>query len=260
MMPGATKYGHSHAEAFSRMQYECKGCGHVEWLYNTRDGVTPFGVDCVACGGEALHARWNEDRYQPDYDPPPGSRIFVDMTPEIAAEQAKPYAESMWNHPAYPAREHGTWETVEEMADYFAAEWCKTPGNPALITVPTPSKPEPRGHFCLVHGREHPEGWTDDCVSERDQADGDALAADRRQPREWPHLTVWQRALAAFRCAKRGHHDWAEDGDTLGGIWIRCRDCRTLEEFLPGLHEPKGGEQVWQARLDEARRRARAAP
>jgi len=42
-------------------------------------------------------------------------------------------------------------------------------------------------------------------------------------------------------------HDYAYDGDTLGGIWIRCKLCGHLEEFLPGVHEPKGGRAAWMA-------------
>ncbi|MFC8008956.1 hypothetical protein [Streptomyces cinereoruber] len=40
-------------------------------------------------------------------------------------------------------------------------------------------------------------------------------------------------------CFTQGH-DYKFDGFTLGGDWIRCRRCRKLEEYLPGLHEPKG--------------------
>jgi len=46
-------------------------------------------------------------------------------------------------------------------------------------------------------------------------------------------------------CRQQGHY-YLFDGNTLGGICIRCSDCNKLEEFLPGVHEPKGGEVVWQ--------------
>ncbi len=44
-------------------------------------------------------------------------------------------------------------------------------------------------------------------------------------------------------------HVWSYDGDTLGGIWLRCDRCEQIDEFLPGCHEPEGGEQVWQDHL-----------
>ncbi len=40
-------------------------------------------------------------------------------------------------------------------------------------------------------------------------------------------------------CFKIGHL-WKFDGYTLGGDWIRCERCKKLDEYLPGVHEPKG--------------------
>jgi hypothetical protein len=50
----------------------------------------------------------------------------------------------------------------------------------------------------------------------------------------------------------KGHH-WRFDGNTLGGIWIRCNDCNQLDEFLPGLHEPSGGKKVWFYHMKDVR-------
>ena len=30
------------------------------------------------------------------------------------------------------------------------------------------------------------------------------------------------------------------DRPTLGGEYIRCKECNQIDEYLPGLHEPKG--------------------
>lgn len=54
-------------------------------------------------------------------------------------------------------------------------------------------------------------------------------------------------------CRKIGHI-YLYDGDTLGGIWIRCALCKHLEEYLPGVHEPEGGEVVWYEKLAEGKR------
>jgi hypothetical protein len=147
-MKGAMIHGHQHAEAFCLMQYECSpprttrfgpgtprpSCGTVEWIWNSRDGVTPFGVNCRACGGEAMHARWGEDQYAPDYTPPLGSRMFVDLTPEAAREHALANARRFWDDPTYPASQTGRWDSVEAMADDLARAYV-TPGAPDLVVV-----------------------------------------------------------------------------------------------------------------------------
>lgn len=136
---------HAHKEAFALMQYECQppksspfgnptprpSCGTVEWIWNSRDGVTPFGVDCRSCGGEALHARWNEDIYAPDHIPALGSRMFVDLTPERRKVLAHKTAERYWEtYP--PSREQ--FATVDELAEMLASHPI-TPGEPDLIVV-----------------------------------------------------------------------------------------------------------------------------
>lgn len=35
-------------------------------------------------------------------------------------------------------------------------------------------------------------------------------------------------------------HDWVFDGYTLGGDWVKCQRCGAIDEYLPGLHEPRG--------------------
>ena len=45
--------------------------------------------------------------------------------------------------------------------------------------------------------------------------------------------------LQLIKCIFTGH-DWKYYSQTLGGDWIRCDKCHTFEEFLPGVHEPKG--------------------
>lgn len=37
-----------------------------------------------------------------------------------------------------------------------------------------------------------------------------------------------------------GGHSWIKIGDTLGGDEIMCIVCHTKEEWLPGVHEPRG--------------------
>lgn len=40
-------------------------------------------------------------------------------------------------------------------------------------------------------------------------------------------------------CFRNGHK-FVFSSHSLGGDWIRCERCHKLDEFLPGLHEPKG--------------------
>jgi hypothetical protein len=83
--------GQKHAEAFYLMRYECggrldlndraprnrsPGCGHHEIMWNSRDGVTPFGTQCPSCGGDLLHTAFGSDRYAPGHKPHIGQRVW----------------------------------------------------------------------------------------------------------------------------------------------------------------------------------------
>ena len=37
---------YKHAEAFCLMKYRCEKCGQAEVVWNSRDGVTPFIINC----------------------------------------------------------------------------------------------------------------------------------------------------------------------------------------------------------------------
>lgn len=80
----------NHAEAFKLMNYRCEDCGRHEVLWNSRDGVTPFYIDCPGCGdGVSMrHVDWHLDRYAPLFIPSKGQRYFADMTRERAREHA----------------------------------------------------------------------------------------------------------------------------------------------------------------------------
>ena len=73
---------YNHVEAFCLMNYKCRNCGHREQLWNSRDGVTPFIIDCIKCDGENEHVHFWMDKRKPFYRPYRGQRIFVDMTEE----------------------------------------------------------------------------------------------------------------------------------------------------------------------------------
>lgn len=74
---------HKHREAFALMWYGCK-CGHRERIWNSRDGVTPFGYGCPSCGDVADHIQWQLDEYAPNYEPVRGQRFFRNGTSDEA--------------------------------------------------------------------------------------------------------------------------------------------------------------------------------
>lgn len=82
-----TKHGRNHKEAFCVMTYRCKDCGFEERIWNSRDGVTPFGLGCPNCGGHNhMHDDWHLDQYSPlhSFQLKPGNRYFISMTMERA--------------------------------------------------------------------------------------------------------------------------------------------------------------------------------
>ena len=82
---------YNHKEAFCLMTYRCKDCSFEERIWNSRDGVTPFGLACPSCKGHNhVHADWQHDQCNPFFGlfMKPGQRYFVNMTMERAREYA----------------------------------------------------------------------------------------------------------------------------------------------------------------------------
>jgi len=77
------KFKFRHIEAFCLMIYKCESCNTIEILWNSRDGVTPFTINCRQCNGMASHNYWAMDVRIPEYKPFEGQRIFVDSQYEI---------------------------------------------------------------------------------------------------------------------------------------------------------------------------------
>lgn len=81
----------AHKEAFALMWYACK-CGHRERIWNSRDGVTPFGgILCISCGGGGLkgglsHVDFHLDEPAPDHQLRDGQLFFRDGTAEDAVK------------------------------------------------------------------------------------------------------------------------------------------------------------------------------
>lgn len=84
---------HQYGEGFKLMWYACvdttgvqapgvakPGCGHRERIWNSRNGVTPFGVSCPSCGGSLLHVEWQRDEHAPGHKLRRHQRYFRDGT------------------------------------------------------------------------------------------------------------------------------------------------------------------------------------
>lgn len=121
-----------HAEAFCHMHYLSDDRMEEAWIWNSRDGVTPF-VITLPSGKTAVHTSWNLDRFDPDHKPQPGELIFVDLTPENARIYARQNAE---RHVA-----SGTLTsyrpdlTQEELEEQLYESYIDTPGAPDLVRV-----------------------------------------------------------------------------------------------------------------------------
>jgi hypothetical protein len=82
--------GYKHAEAFCLTLYQCTKCIHREVIWNSRDGVTAFGMGCPTCGQASLqHHAFGADWCVPDHVPYFGQRVWVDMTRERAEAIAR---------------------------------------------------------------------------------------------------------------------------------------------------------------------------
>lgn len=123
---------YNHAEAFALMKYVSDDGTERELIWNSRDGVTPFTTTCIHGDKTMTHVGWRNDVCNPDYVPLVGSRVWVDMTPEIATEHATRYVDRFWN--GKPPMS-GSFDTREEAINFFIKQWTSQPGNPASIVV-----------------------------------------------------------------------------------------------------------------------------
>lgn len=123
---------HKHVEAFNLMKYLSDDGTEEEIIWNSRDGVTPFVVS-LRSGKSATHVDWVRDVYSPDFDPPVGSRVFVDLTLEAARRYAEKRTEQYWRTNAFGCRQ--MYKTKDQMVDALVTETLDRPGAPDLIEV-----------------------------------------------------------------------------------------------------------------------------
>lgn len=106
----------------------------VEEVWNSRDGVTPYTI-LLPSGRPATHCDWTSMVARPDYSPPPGSRIFVDLTEEIARSNAETYVSKVWDDKgAEGMLARSRFETPEALIESLIADI--RPGEPTIVVVP----------------------------------------------------------------------------------------------------------------------------
>lgn len=115
---------HAHNEAFKLMTYACV-CGHRETIWNSRDGVTPFGMECQSCGGMYLrHIDWKSDVYAPDHQLHKDQRFWRDGTPDEAEAIMRRRIEAYRDeHPCTPEKEADLIRIAREGEGEFRQGW-----------------------------------------------------------------------------------------------------------------------------------------
>jgi hypothetical protein len=100
MTAAAKAAGHQHAEAFALMLYQGRESKRVVDVWNSRDGVTPFGMDID--GEEYTHIAFGFDRYAPAHKLRPGDYFWRDTTEDearrIAARRVDHYSPNLGSH------------------------------------------------------------------------------------------------------------------------------------------------------------------
>jgi hypothetical protein len=114
------------------MQYQDEVTGEIEYLWNSRDGVTPFTITSKD-GNSAQHVNWEQDLYEPLHMPRIGDRVFVDLTLEHARVYRTRDVERFWDNGEF--KMSNSYSSKEEAIEELAESDVKTEGSPHLIVV-----------------------------------------------------------------------------------------------------------------------------
>lgn len=121
---------YKHKEAFCIMQYRSKDGTEAEQLWNSRDGVTPFGITSRN-GKQMYHADWDKDACDPSFEPPSGMRVFVNATEDLVRESLMRYVEKIFTE-----HDGGYWKTRSEAYIALLPGWLHDGEAPWIITTP----------------------------------------------------------------------------------------------------------------------------
>lgn len=123
---------YEHAEAFCLMLYASDDQREREFLWNSRDGVTPFMISSRVTGQMMSHVQFRLDERRPDFVPPDGMRVFVDATKELIEPSLRRYVDRCWSSPGYTAIAH--YRDKQEMYDALYPDWSRE-GAPAVVVA-----------------------------------------------------------------------------------------------------------------------------
>lgn len=124
---------YKHPEAYCRMSYANGDRSVTEVLWNSRDGVTPYGIGSADGTCELLHVDWNKDKRDIFFVPPVGSRVFIDLTMDAARAYRRVFVEKYWEKEIYGERmcdRTDVWTTKEEAVEQLAKGDYETGGVP----------------------------------------------------------------------------------------------------------------------------------
>lgn len=93
-----------HKEAFCLMKYASIDGQIVEWIWNSRDGVTPYGIMDRTGEVELFHVQWNMDVLIIGYRPLPGERVFVSVDEHSLTNSINRQIEAWWDEGEFPMR------------------------------------------------------------------------------------------------------------------------------------------------------------
>jgi|GEM_PF-1550979 len=131
--PSAANFGHAHGEAFCLMAYASRDGSQREVLWNSRDGVTPFGLHAADKSGELFHVTWPLDVYAPAFIPPVGMRVFIDLTEEAARAHVERQVERDWENPTYPMSR--AFASKQEAVKRLTDSHMERAGQPDVVVV-----------------------------------------------------------------------------------------------------------------------------
>ena len=122
------------AEAYCLMQYQDEETGEVEVIWNSRDGVTPFGM-ASRQGNQQTHINWPQDIRSLFFVPNVGDRVFVDLTMERAVELRTEYVEKHWDEEVFGSKMSDSFSSKEEAIKTLAESDVGDGHSPSCVVV-----------------------------------------------------------------------------------------------------------------------------
>ena len=128
---------HQFGEAFCLMKYATRNGKESEVLWNSRNGVTPFGIS-MRSGRLGDHVEWQGDVRDPDHwmKLEAGDRIFVDLTREESARYRREYVDEWWDREVFGGYKMSEqWESKTEAVRAMVEDDMSHEGSPDVVEV-----------------------------------------------------------------------------------------------------------------------------